>query len=385
MSNDIYPDLPGLTFTVVRSVVPPPVTILTTPSTREYRTRDAANSRVKYTLPYEFLRQNAPFAELSTLVNFYNDHGGPFDSWLFLDPDDNSVSYQKFATGSGGNATTFQLGRQFAGSNGSLLEPIFDTAGTPMITFNTPAGGNGNLMQNGTQFNIAPWGGSATVTGNTTVGPFGGTDADTIADSSSSVAQFCAQSQAIENDSQFYSFSVYVLKTTGNTAPVVALQADIYGGLTTLSGVVAIDTDTGLVVATAAAPLNVSIALLGSYWRIKCSLKNNGTGNTNAQIAVFPAWAAHGGTALSVTATGSAVFYGGKVEVGPTVTTYISYSYSESGGIVAITPAPAANLALYWSGQFYRRCRFLGDTMDAEKFMDALWSVRGVEFIQTRS
>ena len=41
MSNDVYPILPGLDFGLTRSVVPPPVTIVTTPSQREYRARAA--------------------------------------------------------------------------------------------------------------------------------------------------------------------------------------------------------------------------------------------------------------------------------------------------------------------------------------------------------
>lgn len=128
MSNAIYPVLPGLSFGVQRSVLAPPVQVRTTPSRREYRARDATLPLYQYTLAYEFLRSRAALAELQTLVGFYNARGGSFDSFLFTDPDDASVTAQLFGTGDG-STVAFQLVRAFGG----FAEAVPDLNGAPAI------------------------------------------------------------------------------------------------------------------------------------------------------------------------------------------------------------------------------------------------------------
>ena len=128
MSNAIYPALPGLTFGVQRSVLAPPVQVRTTPSRREFRARDATLPLYQYTLIYEFLRSSAAWAELQTLVGFFNARGGSFDSFLFTDPDDASVTGQLFGTGDG---TT--LAWQLVRSYGGFAEAVNDLNGAPAI------------------------------------------------------------------------------------------------------------------------------------------------------------------------------------------------------------------------------------------------------------
>jgi uncharacterized protein (TIGR02217 family) len=128
MSSSVYPSLPGLMFPVGRAVVPPAVTIRTTPSEREYRARDATIPRYRYTLGYEFLRAGARGTELATLVGFYNLMGGPFDTFLFTDPDDHAVTANAFGTGDGATVA-FQLLRSFGG----FAEPVWDVNGAPSI------------------------------------------------------------------------------------------------------------------------------------------------------------------------------------------------------------------------------------------------------------
>jgi uncharacterized protein (TIGR02217 family) len=60
-------------------------------------------------------------AELQTLVGFFNARQGRFDTFLYTDPDDNSVTDQSFGTGNGA-ATQFQLVRAFGG----FVEPVRD-------------------------------------------------------------------------------------------------------------------------------------------------------------------------------------------------------------------------------------------------------------------
>ena len=128
MSSSVYPVLPGLMFPVGRTLLPPTVQIRTTPSQREYRARDATVPRYQYSLPYEFLRAGNRGTELATLMGFYNLMGGPFDSFLFSDPDDHAATAQLFGTGNG-STTSFQLVRSFGG----FAEPVFDLNGAPGI------------------------------------------------------------------------------------------------------------------------------------------------------------------------------------------------------------------------------------------------------------
>lgn len=131
MSSAVYPSLPGLAFGVQRTVLAPPVLVRTTPSRREFRARDATLPLYQYSLVYEFLRSNAAWVELQTLVGFFNARGGSFDSFLFTDPDDNAVTAQLFGTGDG-STLTFQLVRAFGG----FAEVVNDLNGAALIYVN---------------------------------------------------------------------------------------------------------------------------------------------------------------------------------------------------------------------------------------------------------
>jgi len=159
MSTSVYPTLPGLSFGVQREVLAPPVTIRTSPSRREYRSRNATSPLYLYTLQYEFLRSGAAWAELQTLLGFYNARGGPFDSFLFTDPDDNQVAAQSFGTGNGSTAA-WQLVRSYGG----FAEPVLDTNGAPQIYVNgtlQTVFTHYTLPGNGVvQFNTAPGAGA---------------------------------------------------------------------------------------------------------------------------------------------------------------------------------------------------------------------------------
>lgn len=127
MSNQVYPDLPGLAFDVHRA--PSWRTdIRTTPSRREYRSTDQVYSLRRRVLAYEFLRSRASLAELQTMEGFFNLHMGALDSFLFNDPDDQSITMQAIGTGDG-VTTDFQLARVWGG----VVEPIAARNGSALI------------------------------------------------------------------------------------------------------------------------------------------------------------------------------------------------------------------------------------------------------------
>ena len=127
MSNDVFPQLPGLTWNQGRTVLAPPTHISTTPSRREFRSRSATLPLYQYTNTYEFLRSGAE-QELQLLVGFFNDHGGAFDSFLYPDAVDKTISGQAFGIGSGAQAS-YQLVRAFGG----FVEPVTDLNGAPQV------------------------------------------------------------------------------------------------------------------------------------------------------------------------------------------------------------------------------------------------------------
>ena len=161
MSQLLFPSLPGLTWPVGRTVLPPPVRIKTTASQREFRTRDSQVPRYRFSLQFEFLRVAAALAEWQNLMGFYNRLGGPFDDFLFEDADDRAVSAQLFGVGNGVQ-TTFQLARTL----GSFLEPVYGpltsaitvagvgvsptVSNTGLVTFGSPPANGAELRWTGT-------------------------------------------------------------------------------------------------------------------------------------------------------------------------------------------------------------------------------------------
>ena len=130
MSSAVYPGLPGLTFDVTRT--PEWSTArFDSVSLRQYRVANATYPRYHYKLSYEFLRQGGAYTELAQLVGFFNARQGDFDSFLFTDPDDNSVTAQAIGDGDGAS-TLFQLVRAFGG----FVEPVFDVNSAPLIYVN---------------------------------------------------------------------------------------------------------------------------------------------------------------------------------------------------------------------------------------------------------
>jgi uncharacterized protein (TIGR02217 family) len=127
MSNEIYPAMPGLAFDVHRTTFWK-TDIRTTPSGREYTSSQQVVPRRRIRLQYEFLRAKAALAELQTLEGFFNRHSGALSSFLFDDPDDNTVTAQTVGTGNG-STTAFQLVRTFGG----YTQPIQWVNGTPSI------------------------------------------------------------------------------------------------------------------------------------------------------------------------------------------------------------------------------------------------------------
>lgn len=117
MTAAIFPSMPGLKWGTVKS--PMWATgIQKTASGRELRAAFYSFPRYKISLGYEVLRSGA-LAELQAMVGFFNARKGSFESFLYLDPEDNAVVNQQFGVGVAGQ-TQYQLVRAYGG----YVEPV---------------------------------------------------------------------------------------------------------------------------------------------------------------------------------------------------------------------------------------------------------------------
>ncbi len=126
MSNALFPTLPGLSWNVVRRPVFSTI-VQRAASGRETRAALFSFPIWEWDLSYDLLRDDAS-QELRTLLGFFLQRQGAFDSFLFRDPTDNAVVDQSIGLGNG-TRRNFQLVRALGGS----VEPMFDIDGVPAV------------------------------------------------------------------------------------------------------------------------------------------------------------------------------------------------------------------------------------------------------------
>lgn len=118
MSTSVLPSLIGLGIDITRT--PKWDTIVQQNlSGKEVRIAQQTYPRWQWDLTFNVLRSSGSYTELQTLVGFFNARQGQFDTFLYSDADDNSVTAQAISTGDGAT-TAFQLVRSFGG----FVEPV---------------------------------------------------------------------------------------------------------------------------------------------------------------------------------------------------------------------------------------------------------------------
>lgn len=140
MSDAVLPTFPGLKWGTTKTPMWS-TRVQKSASGRELRASFYSYPIYKFSLSYEVLRGNG-LAELQQLIGFFNARQGSYDTFLFQDPDDNSVTLQSIGLGDG-TKTKFQLVRAMGG----FVEPVFALNGTPSIYK------NGTLMASGYTIN----------------------------------------------------------------------------------------------------------------------------------------------------------------------------------------------------------------------------------------
>ncbi len=127
MSNSVFPTLAGLKWDSTRS---PTFNTLVhrSASGREMRAALMLYPLWNFSLSYEVLRTGGGLTELQTLAGFFLARKGQYDSFLYNDPTDNTVTAQQIGVGDGATKK-FQLIRSWA----SFFEPVMNINGTPSI------------------------------------------------------------------------------------------------------------------------------------------------------------------------------------------------------------------------------------------------------------
>jgi hypothetical protein len=179
-----------------------------------------------------------------------------------------------------------------------------------------------NLLLRSQEFDNASWVALnvKNVSANAAVAPDGTTTADIITDNSAAAFHGVSQTVTVPNDSLTRTFSIYVKKTTGGTAPTFGVNLFYLDGSTTVTGYARLNTDTGSFTSLG----TVSVVSVGNYWRLKLSLANNSTGNVSLKVDLYAAISAYGGGDNdTVTATGSTTIWGAQIETGTLASSYI--------------------------------------------------------------
>lgn len=149
------PSLKGLTYPATRT----PQYKTTRPqaiSGKETRIARWKSPRYQWALSWALLRQGAmegtTFTEFAALEGFFEQLKGGFDSFLYEDPNDNSVTDQQIGVGTG-SISAFPLVRTFGGVAIPILAPNLSKSVTIKVN-GTPIDPSG--------YAITPWGTSDT-------------------------------------------------------------------------------------------------------------------------------------------------------------------------------------------------------------------------------
>lgn len=123
MSNAVFPT-PAVTPGLMWDIVKKPMfdtTVQRATSGFERRIAHRQYPLYSFEVSYALLRSNSArgYTELQTLFGFCNARQGMFDSFLYSDPSDSTVTDAPLGTGDG-STTTYQLTRSYGG----FLEPI---------------------------------------------------------------------------------------------------------------------------------------------------------------------------------------------------------------------------------------------------------------------
>jgi hypothetical protein len=337
----------------------------------------------RFNYDVRFLRTS--LYEHSTLQSFFRHHAGSYDSFLVQIPEDYSVTGHGFGMGDGAS-TKFQLQR---GTGGYYTDKL----GT-WPQYHTP---RSNYATRSEDFSHGDWvknaggGGTVTVSANAAIAPDGTITADALTFPAADTTIYQGYGSSV-SVGQAWTFSVWLKGTAAQTCRLVL---DTAGGTyefaqtaITLTGswqrasvtlTIANTSHTGM---GANIKRNVGDTVTTvSAWGAQLELDEGYAvpkayiATTTASVTALPTWwtvnqstsalvPGSDGTFEVITAPdmGTVTIYKNYVAQTPTT----DYTFN-SAGMITFGSAPANALALTWTGNYYRRVRFLDDELILRK------------------
>jgi hypothetical protein len=361
LSNLIFPTIPSQGWSVFK--IPNWNTITqTSASGKEVRAGLWANPTWDWKLTWEILKDgNGPPSDVRTFLDWFTARRGGFDSFLFTDPTDNTLTGQLLGYGNG-TQTQFQLARSFIVGGG--LEAIQNPNAVAAVYLNavsqaafTYAIGTENLLLWSEDFTNGVWtsGGTLTITGNTAAAPDGTTTADKLARLGSSGTY--AAAQVVKNlvaVGDVVTFSTYLIQgTAGVKGQLRVLFLDAAGNILQ-DNVQAAVTLTG-----SWQRFSYTLTVPPGTVQVQCNIQLNTTSSVGDFIT---AW-------------------GTQLERFPSASGFLATTSSilQPNGVITFGAAPAAGVAVTADFSYYFRVRFKNDLQEFENFMSNLWSAKIVE------
>lgn len=145
MSNLLYPSVMGLTVPVKR-FDEWSTTVQHSVSGKMVKLSLFQNPIWHWELKYGYLKDSgSPPTAFRTIMDFHNRMGGSFDTFLYPDPDDNSVTDEPFGTGDGTTVTFNLLRHWVSGGFGEWIQNINVLTNVKI---------NGTTKTNGVDYNL---------------------------------------------------------------------------------------------------------------------------------------------------------------------------------------------------------------------------------------
>lgn len=419
MSAHIFPtstQLPGVDISIARAVEWDTI-VQEAISGKEQRTVRRFFPRRSYTLKFNFLRSSTVYGELQTLEGFFNRRRD-YDSFLWTDPDDNTVSGQFVGLGDG-VTQNFNLVRSFGGFAENVYAPQMNTVqvfktdwqGTnlqsPYPRTNNAFGSqaiigssaSGNWINNGNN--------TVTFGSTNNIAPDGSQTATLITTGSSTAVPFAQgiyqNGETIESSASIYTWSCW-LKAVSTAAQYIGIFS--HGGSADPSaGIEAwYDVINGVVAGTAGGAagdvvLATSISTFSVNGFYRCTMTGTigystvaSTGSAGTIMGVFISSSLGGGPS-----TGGSQWeiWGFQQELSSAPTPYIPTSTalpatvvdyflgpwgSTSPGLIEFSTPPLAGASITANFSYYQPVRFTDQNMSFDRFVNQIYENKKVVF-----
>lgn len=398
MSDLVFPTLSGQKINIKRRAIYK-TKVQESASGKELRASFWSTPRYRYSLTFAFLRSRDSLLEYQTLADFVGRHQGQFETFLFQDPEDYTVTDHLFGIGDG-TTTAFQLQRRLVG-----------TVADPTPTFWPGIGSGYEPVYNGTV---------------TSMHLEDDYDIWTLFSTSRTNKTLYSTS-----DPGFTGSSVY----DGKTPSVI--KSDVQDGLSCVGVTIPIipqayvDVSGGYATCEASGTNNASMFTSGvdSTWYCFIKLSRALTTTESIKIRLKGAYTWYGDITINATNSSQYLTWGKSIidtatpssdlsgrwvvhvgsNIDSPVTVYLTNRQVETGvtvpgmpitttgvtasrtdyaisstGLVTFAVPPADDALLTWTGTFYRRVRFASDEHEMERFLSQVWEQKTLELITVK-